>query len=174
MLEFAPNVKAEAKEDQPEKTIVCAGGGEFSEPSIAPSAPPKIKGEMQSDGETLQEKSLAVGAVHLGDSPNTWAASWMYEVADIMTTCGDIACESSVSEAVSKCSEFPSLILDIGASRAVVGMDWIKRWFTLRDYQPNITLSPITRKFGFGSGQVFQSIGTIMLHGMAIRSKGCQ
>ena len=65
-------------------------------------------------------------------------------------------------------SQNPMPFIDCGASRTVVGVPWLLRWFKVGDSNELPILKPISRMFRFGSQSQFKSQGCIVIKGSVV------
>ena len=167
VLAFDPSAKAKAKSGPtPTKTFLRANDVEMSDvPAELTPAPGTLTPLIGEEQPTAQQREINAEPVENPD--NTWVTPWMNEVSDITTSRGEVIWEATASKAANKCKGPPSLILDSGSSRTVVGRGWVTQWYELCDYHPIIKLTPSSRKFRIGSWEVFASSGTATLRGLA-------
>ena len=64
-------------------------------------------------------------------------------------------------------NDLAPLILDSGATSAVAGCAWVRRWVELSKVSPKPQLRPSSKTFKFGDSRKFKSLGRVTLHGVS-------
>ena len=117
---------------------------------------------MLGDQETLIEESRIEEV-----QTEAWGASWIYDYdINATRTCAEIyLSENKLVDRKAEPSEtaVPELVIDSGAAITVDGREWIRQWYAWENQQGEIPLNASNRKFRFGSGKVYDSLGTTEL-----------
>lgn len=130
---------------------------------------PGVVGEI---GEEIEEDALEVEQFIEGVPNETatldWGAYWLDDLSPSQTmTCTEILWD--YNRVVDIKSEslvmVPELVIDSGAASTVVGRAWLEKWCKWGNISYPMTMRRSTRKFRFGSGTVYDSLGNADLKG---------